>query len=169
MPKTKRKRGQLTKCNHQLALKFDELLRTGLNIKDCCTVLNVNLQDYYNWKNRAKEALEKMNDTEYLSTANEKKYIFFFETVNKAEVYLKQEQLLKILKDKNPQNAQWWLSKKYKNEYGEQKTPVIDNSKTEIRNVLILNNLGEAIAKELNRRSTQEITDRSTVTITETD
>jgi len=151
MPKVRKLRGQITKCTRQIAIKFDELLRTGINIKDCCIMLGVNLQDYYNWKNRAKACHEKMNDSNYLPTANEKKYLFFFETVNKAEVYLKQAQLQKILNHQNPQNAQWWLSRKYRAEYGD--IPIIDNSKTTI-NVIESDKLHK-ILNEINNRTGQ--------------
>ena len=112
-------------------------------MNDMRLVLRTNPED--------KNCYEKMNDPNYLPTANEKKYLFFFETVNKAEVYLKQAQLQKILNHQNPQNAQWWLSRKYRDEYGD--TPAIDNSKTTI-NIIESDKLHK-ILDEINNRTGQ--------------
>jgi len=156
------------KLNKQLIREALILFEKGLTITDTCTILNIHRDTYYNWLKKAKTIKTQVEEG-YKLSKEEELYLDVSDAHEKGLSLFKQKRLENIIDDQAWQSDAWLLERKFPNEFGRNQSPVIDNSKTEIKNVLILNDLGQAIAKELNRRSTQEITDRSTVTITETD
>jgi len=167
--KNNRKHPKGLKLSRKLIKEAESLFEKGLNITDTCNILNISRETYYKWIRQGEELKKKVNDEKYLPTGDDKLFIDISDTHIKGEALFKQKRLENIIDDQAWQSDAWLLERKFPNEFGRNQSPIIDNSRTEIRNVLILNDLGQAIAKELNRRSTQEITDRSTVTITETD
>jgi len=157
------------KLNRKLIKEALKLFEKGLNITDTCTILNIHRDTYYNWLHKAIEIRVKLNYDGFKLSTEDKLYLDISDAHEKGLSLFKQKRLENIIKDVAWQSDAWLLERKFPDEFGRNQSPVIDNSKTEIRNILVLNNLGEAIEKELSRRATQEVEDRSTITITETD
>ncbi len=157
------------KLNYKLIERFTYYFKKGYNIKDSCIVCDISKDTYYRWLNEGNKLKEKYNNDRELATRKERLFIDFSDLYEKGRVYFKQAQLEKIVIDKSWQSSAWTLERMFPDEFGKKDKPVIDNSKTEIQNILVLNGIGDAIAKELDRRSTEAITDESTITVETTD
>lgn len=109
-----------TKLNAELQQKITDLVRRGNYIETACSSVGIAKRTYYNWKNRGKDEIERVeSNSRYRIRKKEKPYVEFYRAIKKAEAEAEILFLEKIRTgEKKWQSAAWYLERKHRPHWG---------------------------------------------------
>lgn len=97
--------GRPTKYSEQIVREFERAFRIGMTEQKACYYVGVNPDTFYDWKKKKSE---------------------FSERIERAKLYMriKASQIITkaIINDKDLKAAQWWLERKYRDEFNTKDT-----------------------------------------------
>jgi len=145
------------KINKKLIDEAVEHFSNGLNTTDVCNCLGITPPAWYGWVNKGAKYDKIYNETGKLPKPSERIFLYAFKAQETGKRKLKEFHLSKIREAKEWTSSAWMLERVFRDEFGKRETTQIDNSKTQILNIVSITNTKEEIINEINSRPQKAI------------